>query len=133
MQEIAERDFGFDEIRLTIDIQKRTRKFLVDGLGEDGENIFDEFSGADFPDDLSGVELVQRLKERTGVVSFRLACYLAAGKWSTQGVLRDAGATRETFEEAWRETYKRLFSMLGKKKANRAWEMTTEFLETLGR
>lgn len=137
MQEVAEREFGYDEVAIAVEVQAQTREFLVQGFGEEGERFFDEVTGGDLPDDLSeedhARQLAQRIKESFGEATFGLACYLLASRWSLLGILREAGAGRETFEGVFRETFQRLGGLVGAKKAEHAWELTQEFMEAAGR
>jgi hypothetical protein len=131
LHRVAEDDFGLDETSLAIDMHERARKFLVDGLGEDGEAIYRRFSGADVPAGSSDVEIAQRLRDTFAKASFELGCYLAASKWSLESILREAGAGKETFQKVWDETSARLRGVIGAQKTERARELTSEFLEAL--
>ena len=73
-------------------MHERSRTFLVKGLGEDGEAIYRRFSGGDLPEGASEAEVVRKMREVFGKPSFELGCYLAASKWSLEGILREAGA-----------------------------------------
>lgn len=110
---------------------------MVEGFGEEGEKFFNEVTGEDLPEDLSesehSRELARRLSESFSKPTFGVACYLLSSRWSLLGILRDAGATRDTFEKVYGETWTRLHGLVGEKKTQRAWEMTTEFMEAVGR
>src|SRR5919197_307913 len=95
MHRVAEDEFGLDEAALAVDLHEGAKKFLVDGLGADGEAIYRKFSGEDLPEGLSDAEVAQRLRETFGKASFELGCYLAASKWSLESILRKAGASSE--------------------------------------
>jgi hypothetical protein len=129
LTKVAERDFGIDEVKLTIAMQEPTRKFLVDAMGERGAEMFDEFSGANLPEGLSDAELASKMQNTFAEASLPLAFYLLASKWSVQRILQKAGATEDTFKSAWRETAARLVDLLGEDKAERAARMTYEFNE----
>jgi hypothetical protein len=131
LHRIAEDDFSLDETALAVDLHERARTFLVDGLGEDGEAIYRRFSGADLPEGSSEAEVVQLMREIFGKPSFELGCYLAASKWSLEGILREAGADTETFRKVRDDTSARLRGVIGEQKTNRAWELTEEFLAAL--
>jgi hypothetical protein len=102
LEEVAVRDFGLDEIKLTFDVQERARKYLVDGFGSDGEDIANEFSGANLEEDLTSDELAERLRERFAEPSPELAFYLMASRWGMLNILRETGGTKETFAAWWR-------------------------------
>jgi hypothetical protein len=131
LHRIAEDDFSLDETALAVDLHERARKFLVDGLGEDGEAIYRRFSGADLPEGSSEADVAQRMRETFGKPSFELGCYLAASKWSLEGILREAGADEKRFRTVRDDTSARLRGVIGEQKANRARELTEEFLEAL--
>jgi hypothetical protein len=131
LHRVAEEDFSLDETTLAVDIHERARTFLVDGLGEDGEAIYRRFSGADLPEGSSDAEVAQRLRETFGKPTFELGCYLAASKWSLEGILRQAGARNETFQKVWDDTSARLRGVIGEQRTKRAQELTEEFLEAL--
>jgi hypothetical protein len=131
LHRVAEDEFDLDDTALAVDLHERARTFLVDGLGEDGEAIYRRFSGGDLPEDASEADVAQRMRETFGKPSFELGCYLAASKWSLEGILREAGAGSETFETIRKDTSARLRGVIGEQKANRAQELTEEFLEAL--
>lgn len=131
LHRVAEDDFDLDDTALAVDLHERARTFLVDGLGEDGEAIYRRFSGGDLPEGASEADVVQRMRETFGKPSFELGCYLAASKWSLEGILREAGAGSETFETIRNDTSARLRGVIGEQKAHRAQELTEEFLEAL--
>lgn len=128
LAEIAEREFGTDEVKLTIATNEPTRKFLVDAFGEEGDEIFEEFAGGDLPSGLSDAEVGARIRERFAQPSVRLAFYLLASMWSVQGVLQQAGATEATFMSAQRETFARVAQMFGEEKAEHIARMNFEFV-----
>jgi hypothetical protein len=132
LEEVAQRDFGLDEIKLTFDVQERARKYLVDGFGSDGDDIVNEFSGANLEDDLTSDELAERLREMFAEASPQLAFYFMASRWGMSDLLREAGATKETFRAVWEETYRRMSSVAGEDGANRSWQLVTEFANALG-
>ena len=131
LHRIAEDDFSIDQSALAVDMHERAHKFLVDGLGEDGEAIYRRFSGGDLPEGASNAEVAQRMREVFGRPSFELGCYLAASKWSLEGILRQAGAETETFRQVGDATSARLRGVIGEEKMNRARELTDEFLAAL--
>jgi hypothetical protein len=128
---VAEDDFGLDETALAVDMHERARTFLVGGLGEDGEAIYRRFSGGDLPAGSSEADVVQRMREIFGKPSFELGCYLAASKWSLEGILRQAGAGTQTFQKVRDDATARLRGVIGEEKTNRALQLTEEFLEAL--
>ena len=132
LHRIAEERFGLDDAKLAVELHEGARRFLVEGLGEDGEAIYREFSGADLPDGLTESEVAERLRNTFGKASFKLGCYLAASLWSLQAILREAGADEEAFAHVRSETSARLVSVIGAEKTERASELTTEFLAALG-
>jgi hypothetical protein len=127
LQEIAQRDFGLDEAELTFDVQKRARKYLVDGFGSDGEDIANRFSGANLGEGLTPAELAQQLREIFAEPSLELAYYFLASRWGMLNILRDLGGTEDTFRIAWEETYRRISSVAGEAGATRAQQMVAEF------
>jgi hypothetical protein len=131
LHRVAEDDFSLDETALAVDLHEGARTFLVDGLGEDGEAIYRRFSGGDLPEGASEADVAQRMRETFGKPSFELGCYLAASKWSLEGILRKAGADKEAFQKVRDDTSARLRGVIGEQKANRARELTEEFLAAL--
>jgi hypothetical protein len=131
LHRVAEDDFSLDDASLAVDMHERSRVFLVEGLGEDGEAIYRRFSGGDLPEGASEAEVVQKMREVFGKPSFELGCYLAASKWSLEGILRHAGAGAETFQRVQGDTSARLRAVIGEEKMNRARELTDEFLAAL--
>src|ERR1700751_641468 len=81
LHRVAEDEFNLEDSALAVDMHERSKKFLVDGLGEDGEAISRRFSGGDLPEGASEAEIARRLRETFGRPSFELGCYLAASKW----------------------------------------------------
>jgi hypothetical protein len=131
LHRVAEDEFSLDDSALAVDMHERAKTFLIDGLGEDGEAIYRRFSGGDLPEGASEEEVVQRMRETFGKPTFELGCYLAASKWSLEDILRQAGAETETFERVRDDTSARLRGVVGEEKANRALELTEEFLAAL--
>jgi hypothetical protein len=131
LHRVAEDDFSLDMSALAVDMHERAQTFLVEGLGEEGEAIYRRFSGGDLPAGASEEEVVQRMRETFGKPTFELGCYLAASKWSLEGILRQAGADAETFQRVRDDTSARLRAVIGEQKANRALQLTEEFLTAL--
>ena len=127
LDEVAQRDFGLDEIELTLDVQARARKLLLDGYGSDGEDIANEFSGANLEADLTPDEVKERVRETFAEPSLQLAVYFMASRWGMFQILREAGATNETLRSVWEETYRRMYSLAGEDGSNRSWESVAEF------
>lgn len=134
--EVAQRDYGIHEVEVVAATQEPIRRSLVDALGEQGNQIFEEFAGGDLPDEFAGgdlpdevnhAELAAKLNERFAEASLELAFYLLASKWSIQGLLREAGATEEIFESVWSEAYSRLIQLFGEETTERAARLTYEF------
>lgn len=128
LAEIAERDFGIDEVELTVSTHESTRQFLVDRFGEEeGTSIFEHFRGGDDLIGLSDAELAAELRQRFAEASLEMAFYMLSSRWSVQNRMREEGATEEAFMRAWDETGARLEAMVGRKQAERAAQLAHEF------